>query len=230
MSKQIFFVFFIAMISACSGDKTGENTDSAATETSHGIPQATIGESLVLEDLCTIKSEAELIEKYGKENVTRDTIPAGEGTFYIGTKLFPGTNKQVELSWSDTVKFEKLLSAMIRTGYDSLHKPFVNNQWKSKTGIRLGTTLLELEQLNGKPFIIFGFGWDYGGMLQSWDKGKLENAQVFVSLEKPEAWDYKGELGKLYEKFQGDSQFKTDNADLHKLNPVVMEITVSPGK
>lgn len=47
------------------------------------------------------------------------------------------------------------------------------SRFKTKEGITLGTRLSELEALNGKPFEILGFGWDYGGYVASWNGGKL---------------------------------------------------------
>jgi hypothetical protein len=47
-------------------------------------------------------------------------------------------------------------------------------QWKTREGITLGTTLAELERLNGRPFTMGDFAWMYGGFVESWNGGRLE--------------------------------------------------------
>jgi hypothetical protein len=49
--------------------------------------------------------------------------------------------------------------------------------WHTAAGISDRTKLGELEKLNGKPFIVSGFGMNYGGNVQSWDGGKLETLE-----------------------------------------------------
>lgn len=45
-----------------------------------------------------------------------------------------------------------------------------------------GTSLKELQRLNGKPFRLFGFSWDYGGLVESWQKGRLVGLESKISL------------------------------------------------
>ena len=51
-------------------------------------------------------------------------------------------------------------------------------EWKTKEGITVGATLQELEHLNGRPFIIMGFGWAQGGKVVSWNGRLLEAIQT----------------------------------------------------
>src|SRR5262249_47606514 len=46
-------------------------------------------------------------------------------------------------------------------------------RWQTINGIRFGTRLSELETLNAGPFTISGFGYNYGGNVLSWNRGKL---------------------------------------------------------
>jgi hypothetical protein len=50
-------------------------------------------------------------------------------------------------------------------------------RWKASNGIGFGTPLSELETLNGGPFTIVGFGYNYGGNVLSWDGGKLSRME-----------------------------------------------------
>ncbi|WP_156767533.1 hypothetical protein [Candidatus Viadribacter manganicus] len=42
-----------------------------------------------------------------------------------------------------------------------------SSAWTGPSSLALAMTLEDLERLNGRPFEILGFGWDYGG--QIWD-------------------------------------------------------------
>lgn len=46
-------------------------------------------------------------------------------------------------------------------------------RWKTPQGVSIGTTLKELEKLNGGPFKLAGFAWDYEGAIISWEEGKM---------------------------------------------------------
>ncbi len=39
-----------------------------------------------------------------------------------------------------------------------------DSRWTLPNGVKVGTDLARLEQLNGRPFTITGFDWDYGGV------------------------------------------------------------------
>jgi hypothetical protein len=46
--------------------------------------------------------------------------------------------------------------------------------WTGPEGIHVGSTLDYIEKVNGKPFTISGFGWDYGGYAVDFKGGRLE--------------------------------------------------------
>ncbi len=48
------------------------------------------------------------------------------------------------------------------------------SQWRTTHGIRRGMTLAEIEALNGRPFKLYGFGFDYGGTTLDWNGGSLD--------------------------------------------------------
>ena len=48
--------------------------------------------------------------------------------------------------------------------------------------IAVGLKMTELEKINGKTFTIHGFGYGYGGNIESWDGGKIEKFDCNNSL------------------------------------------------
>ncbi|MEE1611341.1 hypothetical protein [Microvirga sp. CF3016] len=47
--------------------------------------------------------------------------------------------------------------------------------WSGPEGLRVGSPFKAVETVNGKPFILYGFEWDYGGTIESWNGGALGN-------------------------------------------------------
>jgi hypothetical protein len=97
-------------------------------------------------------SEARLIEIYGADNVVTGIVPGPEGTEMLATTVFPDDPQQsLQFVWSD----EEELSG---PSYIELPARIV-----APGGVRIGQSLAEVEALNGEPFRLLGFGWDYGG-------------------------------------------------------------------
>ncbi|MGH6952207.1 MAG: hypothetical protein ACREH4_15195, partial [Vitreimonas sp.] len=42
--------------------------------------------------------------------------------------------------------------------------------------LSIGDALAEIETANGRPFQLWGFGWDYGGWASDWQGGALASA------------------------------------------------------
>ncbi len=219
--KLIYLSFITILLFSCQSNekKIFNQTDSLLTIAGD---TSSITDIVFLEDMFKFKNENELAQKFGKENITTDTIWGAEGMFYMGTKLFAKTPKEVIISWNDTLTHSKIVSLTVNCGYDNeTGKYMLHKFWKSKTGISLGTSLKELVELNGKDFTFYGLGWDYGGEIISWNKGKLEKAGLAITLgtvgfdNQPDA----------YTKIVGDQEFSSSNPNAVKLNPVVLVLS-----
>lgn len=121
---------------------------------------------------------AEVIARQDMENIYPEAqIAEGVEYFEEGTVerpysiLYPHSLDKVLVIWKDTSR-------------EKLHQIYVDtkSRWRSKTGIRVGTTYDELVELNGAPIKFYGFGWDYSGAVD-WNKGGLANTNIRVFLE-----------------------------------------------
>lgn len=112
-----------------------------------------LGEEIVCEDAFAIdSSEARLIETYGADNVVTGIVPGPEGTEMLATTVFPDSPKKtIEVVWWDEDN---------RTDPSYFELPA---KATAPGGVRIGMSLAEVEALNGEPFTLTGFGWDYGG-------------------------------------------------------------------
>ena len=97
-------------------------------------------------------SEALLIDTFGAANVVTGTVPGPEGTELIATAVFPDDpDRRMEFGWYDE-------QAFARPGHIRLAP-----SQTAPGGVRIGQTVAEVEALNGAPFLVGGFWWDYGG-------------------------------------------------------------------
>jgi hypothetical protein len=101
----------------------------------------------------------------GAGNVVVEALDVGEGFTEPGVILFPNApRRRAYLFWSDTVGFTRPRGVAIRDSATA---------WRLPVPITIGTSMVELERLNGRPFSFSGFGWDYGGNAGGWEGGRL---------------------------------------------------------
>jgi len=94
-------------------------------------------------------SETALEALYGVENVERVEVYVGEGSTVPGTAVYPHElTQRTEIIWQDDTR--TVPKEVVLTGDASA--------WRTREGISLGTTLQEIERLNGLPFRLAGFG------------------------------------------------------------------------
>ncbi|MFL4997333.1 MAG: hypothetical protein ACJ8DF_11525, partial [Microvirga sp.] len=104
-----------------------------------------------------------LIAAFGRANVSREPIREPEGLEVRASVVFPKDPVwRLVVLWSD----EK---ALRRTG--RIHQ--MGSGWSGPEGLQVGSPIEAVENANGKPFVLYGFEWDYGGTVESWKGGAL---------------------------------------------------------
>jgi hypothetical protein len=161
-------------------------------------------------------SEVELRQRYGAGAVDTTRIELGEGETAPGTVLYPGDSlRRAEIIWQDTVAHRRPTRVILRGS---------KSQWQVGPGISLGTSLGELERLNGRPFTLAGFGWDYAGVVTDWKGGALDSALVGVKLYlDPGPAQYQSAD---YAKVLGDRDYSSALPPMQQLSPKVTQIFV----
>lgn len=183
-------------------------------------------EILYLEDILQCVSLQGLEKRFGKENVKKDVlIETGEGQFKA-TKIFPNTDKEVEIYWKDGKDFKEIQDVMVKSAIGDDGNLAVKSPWVSREGLKMGMKLSEVVALNGKTFTMTGIGWDLGGTVMSWEGGKLDKKNVSVRFN-----DYSNNQGGLTEKeynsIIGDREFDVAHSVIQKLNPIIDQLDVS---
>lgn len=223
-------IIFISVVclNGCSQKKNEDSKiDSSTNAKRHSkiIARPDTIQELYLEDILACVNFEGLTKKYGAENVKKDVIvETGEGQFKI-TKLYPDTEKEVEVYWKDGKEYQQIQDVMIRVRYTKDEKTDFSSPWSSKNGIHLGMKLAEIVQLNGKTFTITGFGWDLGGSVVSWEGGKLSGKNINVRFN-----DFSDDNGGLtpqeFSAISGEMEFDVLHSSITKLNPSVDQISV----
>lgn len=122
-------------------------------------------------------TEAELLDFFGRENVERRTMHGaeGEGAWDVSV-VFADTPRQLIVFWRNNRFGDGISSVSIRRQ---------GTPWKTVHGITVGTSLAELNRINGQPFKFYGFGWDYGGGLCLSSGGALTKVKGLHLLLQP---------------------------------------------
>jgi hypothetical protein len=156
---------------------------------------------------------AQLQSRYGAANVSKESIELGEGETQTGTILFRSdSTRRVEILWKDTVKQRS--PARIEVGS-------INTVWRTPTGLTTGMTLRAIEQLNGKAFRLFGFGFDGSGVISNWAGGKLATPESATcrlagAIEAPVP---QTATRRWYKQVTGDKEFSSANKAMQALDP-----------
>jgi hypothetical protein len=160
-------------------------------------------------------SEDSLRTIYGDDRVEPALVAMGEGFVCKGSRILFDNDEFLEITWLDTEA--KTAPAAV----------YVNGaSWRTGDGIGLGISLRELEAINGKPFRLAGFSWDYGGTIISWGSGRLEDRipkTLLVLIPDGEAYERVGpEAGQV----DGDIEFSSGHPVMQKLNPLLVRLGV----
>lgn len=208
------FVIALEQVSCAPREKSPVSDRQADTERSVAIARP--ADTLFLDNgsISEQSDEAALRQIFGDANVKQDRVQIGEGETLPGTVLFPDdSTRQLMVLWSDTVA-RRLPSRLILRGDSS--------KWSLRPGITLGTTLERLEQLNGRPFTLAGFGWDYSGVVTDWRGGSVaapsRNAKVYLLPPPSKA------STPSYSRVLGDKDYASDLPAMKELQPVVYQI------
>jgi len=156
-------------------------------------------------------SHARLVAAFGRRNVRYQKVHGAEGEKLWASVLHPADAKaRLEFIWDDAKR---------------RRRPWMRiedaSTWQSQNGIHVGMPLAEVERINGGPFTLAGFEWDYGGRVSDWRGGTLSRplpggcqigVDFYPAQDAPTA---------ALDNVSGDQDFASDNADMRATRPTV---------
>ncbi len=159
-------------------------------------------------------SEAMLVETFGADNVVTGTVPGPEGTELIATTVFPDDPERImEFGWFDEENYTRL-------SYVEL-----SPSQTAPGGVRIGQTVAEVEALNGEPFQVGGFWWDYGGYanIESGNLAQLEGG-CHLSIRFSPGENYSDDIDVT--PVSGEVQVSSDDPLLAEIDTRVQVLTL----
>lgn len=171
-------------------------------------------------------TRADLIRMFGAKNVVEADVTVGEDEPEPGTIVFADEpDKKLAIVWTDDGHVNSVAICQDEKA---------NCRWHTADGISLGTSLKMLERLNGRSFQFYGFGWDYGGAVVSWEDGRLERLQSGMCGALDLTLDVNGsmppERRKIYDQLQGEVEFSSSDSAAQTLAPAVVSMTLAFGQ
>jgi hypothetical protein len=157
---------------------------------------------------------ASLVKAFGKSNVVLRDVGIGEGETVKASVIFPRDKaRHIEVLWIS--EKARRNPSEIRVGDGSA--------WRTTHGVAAKMSLAEVEALNGKPFRLYGFGFDYGGTVLDWEGGRLAardgGCTLSLRFTMREAADNSGIYGE-------ERSFMSDDAAMSRAAPVVEAISL----
>jgi hypothetical protein len=166
-------------------------------------------------------SEADLVRRLGAAQVRAGEVSLGEGQTAPGTILFPGDDtRRVEILWHDPEARRAPWWVMLEG---------TRSVWSVPPGVSLGVPLDSLHTLNGGPFDLFGFDWDYQGTVVSWRGGRLAALDAPGSRVVVRLTPYPGDDAAAWpetEEVAGEQVFSSAHPPMRRLNPRVHALMI----
>jgi hypothetical protein len=142
---------------------------------------------------------------YGLAHVQHKKLPMPSGELYDASIIGEGTALELEVVWDPEAVHERVASVEL-----------VGKGWALSNGLKLGLSPAAVQKINGKSFMLSGFGWDYGGYATIKEGTLAEGLSLrFAPLEK----DYPDSL-------RGDLQVSSESDALATAQAVLVEINV----
>ncbi|HZH12573.1 MAG TPA: hypothetical protein VEZ24_19650 [Microvirga sp.] len=156
-----------------------------------------------------------LVEAFGAKNVIRKTIHGPEGMTFKASVVFDKDPvRTLVVIWSD----EKAARRP-----DRIH--FSGSAWSVGDNLHVGASLADVEAANAQPFTLYGFEWDFGGMVASWKGGALERLPGgCAAVAHFEADESSGE--EALTKVAGDQEFSSRDAAMRAARPKLVQLGV----
>jgi hypothetical protein len=160
-----------------------------------------------------------LVAAFDHANVVRETVYEAEGLEVRASIVFPkDPARRLVVRWSD----EKVLRHPARIDLEG-------SGWTGPEGLRIGSPIETVEKANGRPFVLYGFEWDYGGSIESWKGGALGNRPGGCSFNPIFEGDDTAPEEAL-SAVASDSQFASDSSAMKAARPRIRSLHLNYAK
>ena len=195
------------MAAACNQPAATTSAERQATSDD----EAAVTLELTCEAFANLTGQS-LASTYGAENITTQTLPGPEGESYTATVLYPNDpTRTLVIVWADPET--QLRAASISAGEAA-------SIWIGRHDLSVGDSIADVETANGRPFQLWGFGWDYGGWVSDWKGGAFADVNGCRTRAR---FDPRVDPGVAA---SGDGEFSSNAPAIRAADPVVSEFGV----
>ncbi len=214
MNYKAFLIFSMVLLFWSCDEKMkriiepGENLESEEKQISQELP---VEETLTIERIVELINNGELESRFSQEVIESETLPINEGMDHSKvTWINRGHKDEVRIDFrpKDSTKVFRV----------TVKGP--ENIIGSKTGVKSGMSIDQVNSINRKPVDFYGFNWDFSGVAK-FNDGALESQNLFVYFKTDK---------KVAKRFIGDTTHTFEEAKEAKLNLYVNKIIYSPEK
>ncbi|PSR09799.1 MAG: hypothetical protein C7N36_19895 [Bacteroidetes bacterium] len=172
MKNFLLLLSVFVLLTSCGSDPAPDSGSDTDATTTPAAPDETflIRPGTGMGVFSDQMNGEQLKKLLGSNRCQASDFYVGEGESLPGLTLYPGTREEVEVLLD-----EDGMPIMYR-----LQK--ADSKWATADGLKVGSTLQELEKINGKPFKFMGFDWDYGGTVTNWEDGTLADKDFMLVL------------------------------------------------
>ena len=173
-------------------------------------------------------THADLVRIFGAKNVQDDEIATTDGGSEWGTRVFGDQpNLSLAILWKDDTP-ESHIRGII---FCHASEPLTACRWHTQDGVTFGTSLKMLEKENERKFKLNGFDWGYGGLITSWEGGRLAHlmgtcGRMTIRLD-PAPGPPSDDRSRLLEQVEDDAEFWSSDPAMQALNPTVDFMSIS---
>jgi len=163
---------------------------------------------------------AELRARYGASNVVDAPVALPEGYSEPGSVLYPADPKRrIEIHWAD--KARTRLAAFVAYGSKSA--------WRTPEGLTLGMPILDVQEINGRSFLLGFFEQDGGGYVNDWAGGKLAKSSqgscsLVVRLYPPDNLSFTTAESRLVEGILSSANVASDDRRIKPYKAAVIKV------
>lgn len=196
LNRFLFLLLSAVLTESCTQNKSTK--DAGFKDEMEKLSMTSVNDYLITKGRIGVINESDkkliIIKKFGALNPSLDSFFL-EGMFQeMILRVDSGKNEELEIHFDDKGNVSKIVIDDERSPYHYA------------SGIKIGTSLYELVQLNQKPIDFYGFQWDYYGSIVELNNGKLKTDFPYFGgvLIPKKKHDY------LNAKYQGDNQYSSD--------------------
>lgn len=212
MKREVIFILFTIFIFTSCKEKIkrviepGQNIESEQKETLEK-PEKT--EVMTLERIAEIANNGELQSHFQEMESENQMINEGMDKVKV-IWINRGKKDEIRIDFRPTDSLK-----VFRVTARGRENPIA-----SKTGLKPGMSIDQVNSLNRKPVDFFGFNWDFGGVAK-FNDGVLENKHVLVYFKTDK---------KVGKQFIGDEPHSFEEAKQANLDLYVNKIVYAPTK